>query len=130
MKYAVQHKNYGQLVCECDTLADALKVVDHNSSYLEAIEIDNSSHLIVNYIELGGPYGYGHQEVSFETYGGLIRVIINFYKWVQHTTRVFGPDYRDVKDFFRHCSLYVNGVDKTDWLIKQVHKLNKDKIFI
>lgn len=125
--YAIQHRNTGNLLFEVEHLSDANKILQDKN--LEAIDITNASKLEVWYTEVGGPNGYGENSPEFITYGSLIRVVINFYRWVQRTTRVLGLDWRDVKDFFRHCHLTINGQDKTSWLIKEVDKLNR-KIFI
>lgn len=96
----------------------------------EIINCDNASHLSVTYTEVGGPWGYGHQEVSYETYGGIVTILKRFVNWVKDTERAFGPDWRDVYDYFRHCSILINGEDKTDWFRKNyVSKLNKDIYF-
>lgn len=129
MKYAVQVKSNGQLVDLFDTLESAQKMVDNSKVNLEIIDTTNASHIVVRYVELGGPNGYGCDSPEFTTYGGLTRVIINLYKWVKDSARIFGPDYREVQDFFRHCQLSVNNVDKTDWLLRQADKM-KDKIFV
>ena len=126
-KYAIQHKS-GQLVDTCESLEDAKKFLQFGD--FDIIDIKNSSKLSVWYAEMGGPWGYGHKEPAFITYGPLRKVITNFYKWVQDTAKVFGPDWRDVKDYFRYCSLTINGQDKTDWLIKQVEGLHKGQIFV
>lgn len=126
--YAVQRKDNGQVVDYCETKEQSKWWLDHYE-FLEVVST-NLSHVEVSYAELGGPNGYGHQEESFATYGGLLRCIINLYKWMQETARVFGPDARDIRDFFRHCSLYVNGQDKTDWLIKQIDKLTIKQLYV
>lgn len=126
--YAVQRKDNGQVVDYCETKEQAKWWLDHYE-FLEVVNT-NLSHVTVSYAELGGPNGYGHQEESFATYGGLLKCIINLYKWMQETARTFGPDARDIRDFFRHCSLYVNGQDKTDWLIKQIGKLTIKELYV
>jgi len=127
--YAVQHKESGQLVFTCETIEQAKPMLDHCPA-LELVDITHSSKLSVQYTELGGPWGYGHQEISFETYGGLKKCIERFYTWAKSTASVFGPDARDIRDYFRHCSLYINGVDKTSWLLKQIDSLSIKTIFI
>ena len=129
MKYnfAIQHKASGQLIDYCETKE---QVKQWLSNYpVECIDLNNASKLSVWCTELGGPYGYGHQEESFCTYGSLKKCIRNLYKWMQQTTRTFGPDARDIKDFFRHCSLTINGEDKTSWILKQVEGLSNKTIY-
>lgn len=127
--YAIQRKDNGQLVDYCETMEQAKQWLDH-CSFLEVVTINNASKVIVTYTELSGPSGYGHQEESFVTYGGITRCIINLYKWMQETTRTFGPDARDIRDFFRHCSLQVNDKDKSEWLSKQIDKLNIKTLYL
>ncbi len=126
--YAVQRKDSGQVVDYCETKEQAKYWLDHYE-FLEVVSTSLSC-IKVSYAELGGPNGYGHQEESFATYGGLVRCIINLYKWMQETARTFGPDARDIRDFFRHCSLEINGQDKTDWLIKQIDKLTIKELYV
>lgn len=128
MKYAIQHKVSGQLIDYCDTMEQAQPMLNW-SSELEIVDTNNASKIEVIYTELGGPWGYGHQEPSFITYGGIMKCMRNLYKWIQDSARIFGPDSRDVKDFFRHCSLYVNDVDRTQWLLGQIDKINTKTIF-
>jgi hypothetical protein len=113
------HKNYDVLNI-CDNYQDALdiksRLLEHEPElYIQIVDTDKSSHLKVTYTELGGPWGYGHQEVSFETYGGIRECLIHLVNWVKETERVFGPDWRDIRDYFRRCSLSINGQNKTDW---------------
>lgn len=129
MKYAIQHKISGQLIDYCDTMEQAQPMLNW-SSELEIVDTINASKIEVIYTELGGPWGYGHQEPSFTTYGGIMKCVRNLYKWMQSSARIFGPDSRDVKDFFRHCSLYVNDVDRTQWLLGQIDKINTKTIFV
>ena len=129
-KYAIQHKVSGQLVDYCDTEEQAAYWLNMKEDNLEVVEIANSSKILVEYTELGGPWGYGHQEPSFETYGSLLKCIRNLYKWMQGSARVFGPDARDIKDFFLHCKLYINGEDNSEWLWKQIEKLNLKTIYV
>ena len=128
MKYAIQLKNSGQVIDYCDTKEQAQKWLD-SYQMIEAVDIDCASKLVVTYTELGGPWGYGHQEDSFTTYGGLKHCISNLCKWMQSTARTFGPDARDVRDFFRHCRLYVNGTDKSSWLFSKIDKIDTKTIF-
>lgn len=127
MKYAIQHKSNGQLIDYCETKEHAKFFLDNYP--VELIEINKASKITVTYTELGGPWGYGHQEESFVTYGGLKTCISNLYKWMQSTASTFGPDAREVKDFLRHCRLYVNGKDKTSWLLSQVDKIDTKTIY-
>ena len=127
MKYAIQLKTNGQLVDYCESREQAKALLD--SYPVELIEIAKASKLVVTYTELGGPWGYGHQEDSFTTYGGLKTCISNLCKWMQSTASTFGPDARDVRDFFRHCRLYVNGKDKSSWLLSQIEKINPETIY-
>ena len=126
--YAIQRKDNGQVYDYCETKEQAKCWLDHYE-FLEVVSTSLSS-VKVSYCELGGPYGYGHQEESFATYGGLLRCVINLYKWMQETARTFGPDARDIRDFFRYCHLQVNGQDKTVWLIKQVDKLTIKELYV
>lgn len=128
MKYAIQNVNSGQLIDYCETKEQALSWL---TSYpVELVEIAKASKVSVQYTELSGPWGYGHQEESFCTYGGLIICIHRLIKWMQSIARTFGPDARDIKDFFRHCRLYVNGKDETDWLSRQVNKLDLKALYV
>ena len=127
--YAIQRKDNGQLVDYCETREQAKWWLDHYS-FLEVVNINNTSKVIVTYTELSGPSGYGHQEESFVTYGGITRCITNLCKWMQETIRTFGPDARDIRDFFRHCSLQVNDKNKTDWLLQQIYKLNIKELYV
>jgi len=129
MKYAIQHKISGQVVDYCETRDQASYWLNMKEDNLEVVEIANASKVEVIYTELGGPNGYGHQEPSFTTYGGLFPCMRNLMKWMQSTARTFGPDWRDVKDFFRHCRLYINNEDKSNWLFSQIELIHKDMIF-
>ena len=128
MKYAIQFKENGQVIDYCDTEEQAANWL--NKYPVELVEISKASKISVQYTELSGPWGYGHQEESFITYGGLTRCIINLYKWIQREARVWGPDARDIRDYFRHCSLSINGKDNTPWLIKQLDKLSIKEIYV
>lgn len=92
--------------------------------YIKIADTDRTSHLKVTYTELASPYGYGHHEISFETYGGIKECLIRLVNWVKDTERAFGPDWRDVRDYFRGCNIYINNQDKTKWF----HKVYVDKI--
>ena len=126
--YAAQLISNGQLICLYDTPQQAEWLLKNHP--VELINVEKSSHVLVEYTELGGPWGYGHQELSFETYGGIIRCLLNLCKWIQETIRTFGPDIRDIEDFFRHCRVYVNGEDKTSFLTKQVEKLDRKVLYV
>ena len=127
-KYAIQNKESGQLMDYCDT-EEQVQWWLGNYQIVEIVDINHASKIIVTYTELGGPWGYGHQEEPFTTYGGLKACISNLCKWMQSTASTFGPDARDVKDFFRHCSLYVNDTNKTQWLLGQIGKIDNKTIF-
>lgn len=127
MKYAIQLKESGQVIDYCETKEQAQKLL--NSYPVELIEIAKASKVIVQYTELSGPWGYGHQEDSFTTYGGLKHCIANLCKWMKSTARTFGPDAREVRDFFRHCRLYINDVDKSSWLFSQIDKIDIKTIY-
>lgn len=128
-KYAIQRRDNG-IVCDyAETLKDALKVAEYYK-ICEVIEIATASKITVEYAECGGPNGYGHHEVSFETYGPLRKAMCNLINWMKHTTSVFGPDFCDVRDFFRGCSLTINGKDYTKWMLKQTESITKDMIFV
>lgn len=125
-KYAILYK--GQLLDYCNTKEQATYWIKTNKVNL--VEIANASKIEVVYTELGGPYGYGHQEPSFTTYGGLLPCIRNLIKWMQNTARVFGPNARDIKDYFRHCRLYINGKDKSAWLFKQIDNIDINTLYV
>ena len=120
-KYAVQRIDNGQVIDYVDTLEQASFWIQREEGF--EIIPTNTSSIVVTYTELGGPNGYGHQEESFATYGGIIRCIINLYKWANQEVSVWGPDLRDVKDYFRRCHVTVNGQNKTEWFLAQVDKL-------
>lgn len=120
---------YGDVIDDNLSYADALKFKDCDNT-LEVVDMSNASKLSVWYTELGGPYGYGHKEPSFITYGPLKTCISRLYKWMKEEARIWGPDWRDVYDYFRHCDLTINGEDKTKWMIKQAHSINNKMIFV
>ena len=128
MKYAILSKSNGQLMDYCESIEQAEWFVNQPDKF-ELVDTTHSSKIEVIYTELGGPNGYGHQEPSFTTYGGLLLCMRNLIKWMQSSARTFGPDWRDVKDFFRHCRLYVNNEDKSNWLFSQIELIHKDMIF-
>jgi hypothetical protein len=124
---AVQHKVSGQLIDLCETRDQAQCWLSYKE--VELVDTDNASKIEVIYTELGGPWGYGNQEPSFTTYGGLLPCVRRLCMWMQSSARTFGPDWRDIKDFFRNCRLYVNGEDKSNWLFSQIELIHKDMIF-
>ena len=130
MKYAIQHKISGQVVDYCETRDQASYWLDMKEDKLEVVEIANASKVEVIYTELGGPWGYGHQESSFTTYGGLLPCIRRLISWMQREARVWGPDPRDVRDYFKNCRLYVNGEDKFEWFYNQYQKLDLKSLYV
>lgn len=126
-KYAIQFKDSGQVIDYCNTEEQAEYWLKNHP--VELIECSKASKLSVCYTELSGPWGYGHQEESFATFGGIKRCIINLYKWMQSEASVWGPDVRDIRDYFRHCSITINGQDKTQWLLNQIDKLSIKEIY-
>ena len=129
MKYAIQHKISGQVIDYCET-KDQAKWFVNQSDKFELVDTTHSSKIEVIYTELGGPWGYGHQEPSFTTYGGLLPCIRRLYKWMQEEARIWGPDPRDIRDYFKNCRLYVNGEDKFDWWYNQYQKLNMKELYV
>ena len=127
-RYAIQHKASGQLVDYCHTLEQAAYWLNMGES-LEVVDMTNSSRVEVIYTELGGPNGYGHQEPSFTTYGALLPCVRKLYRWLQNEARFWGPDPRDVRDYLRHCALYINGEDKSEWLQRQVDNISIKTLF-
>lgn len=133
--YAIQFKVSGQLVYCCDTQEEAVSFVRTNPN-LEVINTNNLLKVSVNYTELGGPNGYGHQEESFASYGSLNRVTYNLFKWAKETTSIFGPNYMDIKDFFKNCKvrLIINNqeeIDLTETFNKEfVDKLNNKILYL
>lgn len=129
MKYAILHKQSGQLIDYCESIEQAGWFTNQADKF-ELVEIEKSSKIEVIYTELGGPNGYGHQEPSFITYGGLLTCIKRLYSWMQSEARLWGPDPRDIRDYFKYCRLYINGEDKFDWWYNQVQKINLKEIYI
>lgn len=133
--YAIQLKVSGQLVYCCDTQEEAMNFAKTNPN-LEVINITNLPKISVNYTELGGPNGYGHQEESFASYGSLNKVVSNLFRWAKETTSTFGPNYMDIKDFFKNCKvrLIVNNqeeIDLTETFNKEfVDKLNHKILYL
>ena len=123
MKYAILSKSNGQLIDYCESIEQADWFVNQPDKF-ELVNTTHSSKIEVIYTELGGPCGYGHQEPSFTTYGGLLPCIRRLYKWMQEEARIWGPDPRDIRDYFKNCRLYVNGEDKFEWFYQQYQKLD------
>jgi len=128
-KYAILNPKSGQLIMYAETPLEVSKVLSYDAT-LEVVELDNASSLEVYYTEMGGPWGYGHQEPSFVTYGPLKKVIARLYNWMKEEARFWGPDTRDIHDYFRHCSLHINGESKSEWFRKQVDKITRDYIIV
>lgn len=127
--YSIQRRDDGTHIMHVDTIEEANKFLQKYPEY-EAVPT-NTSCVVVQYTELGGPWGYGHQEESFRTYGGIIRCYINLIKWINEIIRTFGPDYRDIQDFFKHCSIEVNGKDLTSTFIDRINKvITKEYLYI
>lgn len=124
-KYAVLLN--GQAIDYCDTTEQASYWLSEPGT--ELVEIANTSKVIVQYTELSGPWGYGHQEEAFATYGALLPCIRRLYKWIQEQARFWGPDPREIKSFFMYCRLYVNEEDKSEWFFEQVSKLDLKALY-
>lgn len=129
MKYAILSKSNGQLIDYCESVEQADWFVNQ-SNVFELVEIANSSKIEVIYTELGGPNGYGHQEPSFTTYGGLLPCVRRLISWMQEEAHIWGPDPRDIRDYFKNCRLYVNGEDKFDWWYNQYQKLDLKSLYV
>ena len=130
MNYAIQNKITGQVTDYCETL-DQSKFWTETYPELEVIPTTDTHHIKVMYTELGGPWGYGHQEESFATYNqSLKRCVANLINWMKRETRTFGPDPRDIKDYFKRCSLYVDKENKSDWLLKQLDEMDMKKLYL
>jgi len=125
-KYAILHK--GQVIDYCDTPDQAKYWLSESNT--ELVEIAKASKVVVQYTELSGPWGYGHQEESFATYGALLPCIRRLCSWMQSIASTFGPDPREIRNFFKYCRLYVNGEDKSEWLFKQVNKLDLKALYV
>lgn len=124
-KYAIQRISSGQVIDYVDSPEQASFWIQRE----EGVEIipTNISSIVVIYTELGGPNGYGHQEEAFTTYGGIVRCIINLYKWAINEAYLWGPSPRDIRDYLGKCQVTVNGQDKTRWFLSQVDKLSYNK---
>ena len=125
-KYAILYN--GAVLDYCNTKEQATYWMKMNK--VELVEIANASKVEVIYTELGGPNSYGHQEPSFTTYGGILTCIKRLYSWMQNEVSVWGPDARDIRDYFRHCRLYINGEDKSAWLFKQADNIDIKAIYV
>lgn len=121
-KYAVQRISNGQVIGYADSIEQASFWMQREEGF--EIVATNTSSIVVTYTELGGPNGYGHQEESFATYGGIVRCIINLYKWTINEACFWGPSPRDIKDYLKKCSVTVNGQDRTQWFLAQVDKIS------
>ena len=120
--YAIQRLDNGQVFDYCENEEQAAYWLKMDSPRFELVPT-NLSKIIVTYTELGGPHGYGHQEEAFTTYGGIVRCLINLCKWVQMEMAIFGPDSRDIKDYFRKCSVMINEENRTEWFLSQIEKI-------
>jgi hypothetical protein len=129
MKYAILSKSNGQLMDYCESIEQADWFINQPDVF-ELVEIANASKVEVIYTELGGPNGYGHQEPSFTTYGGLLPCIRRLINWMKEEARIWGPDPRDIRDYFKNCRLYVNGEDKFDWWYNQYQKLDLKSLYV
>ena len=119
--YSIQWRDNGAHIMHMDTIEEAQDLIKH---YPECEYVStNTSCVIVWYCEPSGPYGYGHSEESFRTYGGIIRCYINLIKWVNDTIRTFGPDYREIKEFFKYCQLEINEENKTTESLEYINKM-------
>jgi hypothetical protein len=129
MRYAILSKSNGQLIDFCESIEQAKWFVNQPDKF-ELVDTTHSSKIEVIYTELGGPWGYGHQEPSFTTYGGLLPCIRRLISWMQKEARIWGPDPRDIRDYFKNCRLYVNGEDKFDWWYNQYQKLDLKSLYV
>jgi len=129
MKYAILLKSNGQLVDYCDSPEQAKWFTDQSDKF-ELVDTTHASKIEVVYTELGGPWGYGHQEPSFTTYGGLLSCIRHLISWMQQEARSWGPDPRDIRDYFKNCRLYINGEDCFEWFYNQYSKLDLKALYI
>ena len=121
-KYAIQRISTGQVIDYVDSPEQASLCIQREEGF--EIIPTNTSSIVVTYAELGGPNGYGHQEEAFATYGGIVRCIINLYKWAINEAYFWGPSPRDIRDYLGKCQVTANGQDKTRWFLSQVDKLN------
>lgn len=119
--YSIQRRDDGTHIMHVGTIEEAQDFLKKYPDY-EAVPT-NTSCIVVRYAELGGPWGYGHAEESFRTYGGIIRCYINLIKWINDAIRTFGPDYREIKEFFKYCHLEVNEENKTTEFLEYINKM-------
>ena len=129
MNCAILLKSNGQLIDYCESIEQANWFINQPDKF-ELVDTTHSSKIEVIYTELGGPWGYGHQEPSFTTYGGLLSCIRRLISWMQEESRVWGPDPRDIRDYFKNCRLYVNGEDKFEWFYQQYQKLDLKSLYV
>lgn len=122
MEYSIQRIDNGNMVDIFPSLESAQPILSRYPDILEAVPT-NTSKLEVYYVELAGPSGYGCNIPEFTTYGGVKRVIINFIKWAMHSAEVFGPDKRDIRDFYRNLRIYINDENHSDWWDKNYQQL-------
>ena len=119
--YSIQRRDNGVHIMHVDTIEKAQNFL---KKYPECECVStNTSYVIVRYCKPSGPYGYGHSEESFRTYGGIIRCYINLIKWVNDIIRTFGPDYREIKEFFKYCHLEINEENKTTEFLEYINKM-------
>ncbi len=118
-KYAIQRIDNGQVIDYVDSIEQASFWMQKGFE----IVATSTSNVTVTYTELGGPNGYGYQEEPFKTYGGIVRCVINLYKWAIQEANMWGPSPRDIKDYLKKCNVTVNGQDKTEWFLTQIDKL-------
>ena len=123
MRYAIQRIDNGQVIDYCDTPEQAAGLLSIENPKMELVDTTKTSYIKAVYTELGGPHGYGHQEESFATYGGITRCLAHFYRWAKSETHIWGPYASDLKIHFRHYHIEINGEDKTDWFQAQVDKI-------
>lgn len=127
MKYAIISKTNGILIDYCNSIEEANYFINKGCILIETAK---ASKIEVIYTELGCPTGYGHQEPSFITYGSINNCICNLIKWMQQTTRTFGPNSRYIREFFGNCRLYVNNIDKSNWLFNQMNKFDRKTLYV
>lgn len=123
LEWAVLRRDNGQLVDKYPTKESADKMTSNAPEYLETAYVANASKLEACYVEMAGPNGYGCNIPEFTTYGGIKRCIINFIKWAIESAKTFGPDARDIADYYRNLRIYVNGESHSDWWYENYPKL-------
>lgn len=118
---------------KCDNISDFSNWIEwckNKGIRYKIVDMSKASSIKVYYTEMGGSSGYGHQEVSFEMYGGIVTCLHCLGNWAKDIQSTFGPDYRDIRDFFKQCRCYVNGEDKSEWFWKVFEDtLKKDMIY-